>query len=133
MKAEEHIQFWLEGAAHDLEAAESLFVAEKYDWCLFLGHLVLEKTLKAVLVQTQSETTPPKTHNLVKLAERSSLQLTDDQRLFLAEVNDFNLAIRYPDYKKAFYLHCTREYTTENFNKIKEIYQWLKSRIASKT
>ncbi len=133
MKAEEHIQFWLESAAHDLEAAESLFVAGKYDWCLFLGHLVLEKTLKALFVQAQSERIPPKTHNLVKLAENSLLELTDDQRLFLDEVNDFNLEIRYPDYKKAFYLQFTREYATENFNKIKDTYQWLKSRIASKT
>jgi HEPN domain-containing protein len=132
MKAEEHIQFWLESASHDLEAADSLFTAEKYDWCLFLGHLVLEKTLKAALLQAQGEWIPPKTHNLVKLAERSLLALTEDQRIFLDEVNDFNLAIRYPDYKKAFYLHCTREYATKNFNKIKETYQWLKSRIASK-
>lgn len=132
MKSEEHIQFWLDGAAHDLDAAESLFAAGKYDWCLFLGHLVLEKTLKAILVQKQSEKIPLKTHNLVKLAEKSSLELTDAQKTFLDEVNDFNLEIRYPDYKKAFYLHCSREYTTEYFNKIKEIYQWLRSRITSK-
>ena len=115
-----------------LDAAESLFAAGKFDWCLFLGHLVLEKTLKAILAQKQSEKIPPKTHNLVKLAEKSSLDLTDDQKIFLDEVNDFNLEIRYPDYKKAFYLHCSREYTTEHFNKIKEIYQWLRFQIASK-
>ncbi len=132
MKSEEHIQFWLEGAAHDLDAAESLFAAGKYDWCLFLGHLVLEKTLKAILIQKQSEKIPPKTHNLVKLAEKSSLELTDDQKVFLDEVNDFNLEIRYPDYKKAFDLHCSMEYTTEQFGKIKETYQWLRSRITSK-
>ena len=132
MKPEEHIQFWLEGAAHDLDAAESLFAAGKYDWCLFLGHLVLEKTLKAIFVQKQSEKIPPKTHNLVRLAEKSALELTDDQKIFLDEVNDFNLEIRYPDYKKAFYLHYSIEYTTEHFNKIKEIYQWLRSRITSK-
>ena len=120
MKSEEHIQFWLERAAHDFDAAESLFAAGKYDWCLFLGHLVLEKTLKAILARKQSEKIPPQTPNLVKLAEKSSLGLADNQKIFLDEVNDFNLEIRYPDYKKAFYLHCPREYTTEYFNKIKE-------------
>jgi len=54
------------------------------------------------------------------------------QKVFLSEVNDFNLEIRYPDYKKAFYIHCTKEYATEKFNKIKDTYQWLKSRIASR-
>jgi len=70
--------------------------------------------------------------NLVIDPEKSSLELTDDQKIFLDEVNDFNLEIRYPDYKKSFYLHCSREYTTEYFNKIKEFYQWLRSRITSK-
>lgn len=60
------------------------------------------------------------------------LELTDDQKVFLAEVNDFNLEIRYPDYKKAFYIHCTKAYATEKFDKIKDTYRWLKSRIASR-
>lgn len=81
MTKEEHTKFWLGGAAHDLEAAESLFESQKYDWCLFLAHLVLEKTLKAYFV-LQNDSVPPKTHNLVKLAEQSCIQLTEEQRLF---------------------------------------------------
>ncbi|MBW1738486.1 MAG: HEPN domain-containing protein [Deltaproteobacteria bacterium] len=45
MKINEHIKYWLNSADHDLETAESLLAAEKFDWCLFLGHLVLEKAL----------------------------------------------------------------------------------------
>jgi len=40
MNKNEHIKYWLESADHDLETAESLFQAEKYDWCLFIGHLL---------------------------------------------------------------------------------------------
>ena len=47
MADDTHVTYWLSGAAHDLDAAEALFAAGKYDWCLFIGHLVLEKTLKA--------------------------------------------------------------------------------------
>jgi len=50
MKIDEHIKYWLDSAAHDLDVAESLFESGKYDWCLFIGHLVLEKVLKALLV-----------------------------------------------------------------------------------
>ena len=46
MKVEEHTHFWLSSAEHDLETAESMFTACKYDWCLFIAHLVLEKTMK---------------------------------------------------------------------------------------
>ena len=41
-----HIDYWLNSANHDLDVAETLFQNEKYDWCLFIAHLVLEKTLK---------------------------------------------------------------------------------------
>jgi hypothetical protein len=32
MKIKEHIQYWVESAEHDLDSAESLFAAGKYDW-----------------------------------------------------------------------------------------------------
>ena len=51
MTQEEHINYWLESAWHDYEVSESLFKSGKYDWCLFITHLVLEKTLKAVFVK----------------------------------------------------------------------------------
>ncbi len=131
MTIEEHIAYWLESAEHDLEASESLFMSEKYDWCLFIGHLVLEKALKAIYVFNNENKVPPKTHNLVRLAEHSSLRLTQEQRIFLDEVNDFNLEARYPEYKREFYKRCTKDYADQYYTKIKEYYQWLKSRIES--
>jgi HEPN domain-containing protein len=128
MKKEEHINYWLKSAEHDLEVAETLFQNQKYDWCLFIAHLVLEKTLKAHFVK-QYNKLPPKIHNLVRLAEMSNLELTEEQKIFLDEVNDFNLEIRYPDYKFEFYKKCTKEFTKQYFGKIKEFYQWLLSQI----
>jgi len=34
MKKEEHINYWLKSAEHDLEVAETLFQNEKFDWYL---------------------------------------------------------------------------------------------------
>ncbi len=73
MTKEEHISYWLESAKHDLDTAESLFKSEKYDWCLFIGHLVLEKVLKAIFVDKNNNKIPPKTHKLIKLASLSLL------------------------------------------------------------
>ncbi len=129
MTKDEHIDYWLKSAEHDLSAAESLFQAKKYDWCLFIGHLVLEKTLKANFVYTNANIIPPKTHNLVKLAEASLLNLTDEQKVFLDEVHDFNLETRYPDYKLEYYNSCTKEFTDKYLIKIKEYHKWLKSQI----
>jgi HEPN domain-containing protein len=127
MTIDEHINYWLESAAHDLETAENLFQSAKYDWCLFIGHLVLEKMLKALYVKTNANKIPPKIHSLVKLAELSSLQLDQNQKIFLDEVNDFNLEVRYPDFKQKFYERCTKDYAEFYFNKIKEYSQWIKS------
>ena len=124
----EHIDFWLKSAAHDLDVAETLFQNKKYDWCLFISHLVLEKVLKAFYVRDNQES-PPRIHNLVRLAEHTRLSLTEAQRQFLADVNDFNIETRYPDIKQKFYRICTREFTEEQFSKIKEMYQWLLSQM----
>jgi HEPN domain-containing protein len=117
-------EYWLKSAKHDLEAAQGLFRIKKYDWCLFLGHLVLEKALKAIYAQNHSEM-PPRTHNLLMLAEKAGIKLDDEQKMFLEQVNDFNIESRYPDEKLSFYKLCTKAFTAENFTKIKKYYKWL--------
>lgn len=128
MDIKEHIDYWLKSAAHDMEVAETLFQNQKYDWCLFIGHLVIEKVLKAFYVQSKKEI-PPQIHNLVRLAENTGLSFTDEQLALLADINDFNIETRYPDLKFKFYQICTREFTEEQFLKIKGLYQWLLSQM----
>jgi len=130
MKKHEHVEYWLRSANNDLKAANALFDSARYDWCLFIGHLVLEKALNAIFVFTNDNKNPPRIHNLVKLAEVSFLDLTDEENLFLDEVNDFNIATRYPDYKQEFYKICTKDYAGRYFIRIKEFYEWLKSQLA---
>lgn len=130
MDIQEQIQYWTDTAEHDLQTAEHLFEKGDYAWCLFIGHLILEKILKATYVRDNQQI-PPRTHNLVMLAKTTTLVLTVEQEQFLYRVNDFNLEARYPDVKQAFYTLCTKKFSTEHFTKIKEYYQWLKSRITS--
>jgi len=40
MKKNEHVEYWVNSANGDLTAADTLFKSAKYDWCLFIGHLV---------------------------------------------------------------------------------------------
>ena len=129
MKERDHIEYWIKSAESDLRAADALFESAKYDWCLFIGHLVLEKALKAIFVFKNDNKNPPRIHNLVKLAELSFLDLSDEENLFLDEVNDFNIATRYPDYKQEFYKMCTKEYAGSYFVRVKEFFEWLKSRL----
>ena len=111
-----------------MEVAETLFNTGKYDWCLFLAHLVLEKTLKSLYVQNK-DSFPPRIHDLVRLAELANIELDEDTSVFLDSVNTFNISTRYPDEKLQFYKLCTHEFTAENFRQIKEIQKWLMKKI----
>jgi len=128
MGIKEQTSYWLNSARHDLEVAESLFKAKKFDWCLFVGHLVLEKVLKACYVNTKQHF-PPKIHDLVRLAFLAGVELDDETLDFLDSVNTFNIATRYPDEKFKFYKVCTYEFTAYNFERIKEVFQWICQRI----
>ena len=72
---------------------------------------------------------PPKTHNLLVLADKSSLNLSNDQEIFLGEINGFNIEARYPRYKQEFYKLCSKNFTSDYFFKIKELFTWIKSQL----
>lgn len=75
-----------------------LFQKKDYHWSLFIGHLVVEKLLKAYYVKN-IDNNPPYIHNLLRLAEKSGLEPTKDQKHFLITVTTFNISARYDDYK----------------------------------
>ncbi len=130
MDKNRQITYWINSAKHDLEVAETLFATGKYDWCLFIAHLVLEKTLKSLYVQNR-ESFPPRIHDLVRLAKLADIELVEDTSDFLDSVNTFNISTRYPDEKLRFYKLCTQEFTAENFLRIKEIQKWLLKKITT--
>ena len=122
------IEYWTASAQHDLSVAETLFKDGKYDWCLFLAHLVLEKIFKALYVQNIGKLAP-RIHDLVMLADMATIELKEETLEFLDAVNTFNISTRYPDEKFKFYKLCTAEFTENHFNQIKEIYKWLLQKI----
>ncbi|MCD6220220.1 HEPN domain-containing protein [Candidatus Calescamantes bacterium] len=124
MEYKEEVCYWLKAAAHDLEVAEVLFEKGKYDWCLFIAHLVLEKTLKALYVRDNARMPPP-IHKLDVLARETKLTFSLEDLEFLKKVNEFNIQTRYPDKKFSFYKICSKEFTEKFFNRIKEFYKWL--------
>lgn len=62
---------------------------------LFFCHLALEKTIKALVVATTGDI-PPRTHNLLRLAELAGAALTDENAEFLGEMMQFHIEGRYP-------------------------------------
>ena len=120
MDINDKIKYWITISENDIPVMEHLFESGDYSYSLFMGHLVLENILKANCVKIIEES-PPRIHDLYKLAALSTLEFSEDQLTFLINVNAFNIEARYLEEKLNFYKICTKEFTYEYICKIKEL------------
>ncbi|MBW2661456.1 MAG: HEPN domain-containing protein [Deltaproteobacteria bacterium] len=125
------VKYWQKTAEHDYEVMLCLFKGKKYSDSLFFGHIVLEKILKGLVVE-ETKKEAPKTHDLVRLAEITKLELPSKTLEYLKIVNRFNMRTRYPDAKLEFYKCCDLEYTKNNLEKIKKLYKKLCQKLKQK-
>jgi len=102
------VKYWQETAAYDYDTMKSLVKSRRYASSLFFGHIVLEKILKALVVN-QTKAHALYTHNLILLMKISKVELNKSEIDLLKMVNDFNIEARYPEYKLKFYKFCTEE------------------------
>ena len=129
MTLEEVHAYWLESSDDNFRSMQNMFRAGEYLWALFLGHLVLEKLLKALHAKTKGRDIP-RTHDLLRLSILCGLEPTEHQKDALQLITLFNIESRYEDYKRDFARKCTREFAESNMALIKEMQQWLKSEIS---
>src|SRR5450759_2581145 len=99
---EKIVRYWIDTSDEDFQTMLSLFDAKSYGWSLFLGHISIEKLLKALYVK-KNKKHAPFTHNLYRLAELNEIKLTDEYSDLLDKITSFNLNARYEDYKREFY------------------------------
>ena len=128
MKKDELVKYWVDSSDNDFSTMNHLFEKKDYHWSLFIGHLVIEKLLKAYYVKKNGGH-PPRTHNLLRLAEKPDIKLSEQQKDFLTTVTAFNLRARYDDYKMEFHKTCDREFTLEWSNEIKGFRKWIKKEL----
>lgn len=106
------IEYWFESADSDYETMKVLYNNKKNTWCLFIGHLVIEKLLKGLYAKNNSENpVAPKIHNLILLSQKANLEVPIEIREKIQVINTFNISARYDDYKKNFDKKCTDDYT----------------------
>lgn len=129
MTKEDLVSYWMESSEQDFKAMMHLFKKRDYQWSLFVGHLVLEKLLKAYCVQRSSEN-PPFIHDLLRLAERGGMVVGEDQKDMLDTISGFNISTRYNDYEQSFRKKCTREFTLAWIANIKELRTWIKRQLS---
>jgi len=121
----EHIiAFWQEASEKDRHTMLNLFKSKDYSWSLFLGHLVLEKLLKAHYVK-HNNAQAIFTHDLLRLSGLSGIEFGLEQQDWLDHISTFNINARYDSYKQDFYKRCTKDYTATWLERIEILRIWL--------
>lgn len=118
------IQHWRESSEQNYSTMQNLIKTKEYSWALFMGHLVIEKLIKALYVKKLHQH-PLFKHDLLWLIKKVDIELPSNYEEWLDEITTFNLNARYDDYKQSFYKLCTQEYSKVWIDNIEILRQWL--------
>jgi len=118
------VEYWKESSDQNYSTMHNLIKTKEYSWALFLGHLMIEKLLKAIYVK-KNKAHAVFTHDLLRLSKMAEIELSDEFEEWIDEISTFNLNTRYDNYKHDFYKLCTKEYSETWIVRIEKIRKWL--------
>lgn len=118
-------QNWLASADYDIETATHMLATHRYLYVVFMCHLTLEKTLKAIASEAQGRT-PPKTHDLLYLVTLGAVTLSQEHLEFIGKVNNASIPTRYPEDLPKTISIFPKEVAEHYLEKTKEVIRWLK-------
>ncbi|MCF6360871.1 MAG: HEPN domain-containing protein [Cyclobacteriaceae bacterium] len=125
---EKTINHWITRSDQDYKTMIHLFNSKDYHWALFIGHLVIERLLKAIVVKN-THSHAPFSHDLRRLAKLSEVEFNDEYKRWFDTITTFNLNARYDDYKHNFYKKCTKNYANTWVLNIKILRKWIKKKL----
>jgi HEPN domain-containing protein len=119
------IAAWIKSSDDNFDEMLDFYKIRRNNWALFIGHLCIEKLLKAYHIKIHHKHAL-NLHNLIRIAELTNIELTKEQKADFAMITTFNISARYDDFKQNFYKKCTPEFTEIWIEKIKSYRLWIK-------
>jgi len=116
---------WLAQVDYDIATAEQMLHTGRYIYVIFMSHMALEKALKA-LVTEETQKLPPRTHNLIDLAQRAHVVLSQEQQDFLGKINNTRVVVRYPDDLSAMVSQYPEAIAQDYLERTKELILWVR-------
>ena len=116
---------WLSSAEYDLQAAEAMLKGKRYLYVVFMCHLAIEKTLKALYAETRAEH-PPRTHDLLLLLRRVELHPPSIHLDFIATIHNASIPTRYPEDLGSLIGQYPRPVANSYLAKTKRVIKWLR-------
>ena len=118
---EKHVACWRAGASEDLAAAHDLAERGHGRHALFFGHLAVEKALKGLVTARFGEI-PPRTHDLLRLAEKAGLDPGEERSETMTTNGRYRLEGRY---RETWGPPPTQEAVVSILAKVDEVIAWL--------
>lgn len=118
--------YWIERAEYDLETARAMRQTGRYLYVGFMCQQTVEKALKAVIAKRG--VFPPKSHDLVRLAELGGIEaeLDDERNSLLDELYPLSVESRYPSNYEALAKMLNDEKCAEYIARTEAFLQWIK-------
>ncbi len=128
---EKDVKAWLDASRYDLATARALQKSRRYVYVLFTCQQSLEKLLKA-LVTAQTREFPPRIHNLLRLAELTGLEFSQEEKILLERLSLYYLQSRYPPDVQALAKTINQSIASDLLQQTETLWQQLRRRLTRK-
>lgn len=132
MTKQDHIRYWVETASDDVGAVDALIASGNYVQGLFFAHLVIEKLAKALWVRDHDSNFPPKSHDVSYLLRDVAVELSQQQKSTIDDIQRYQIEGRYSDYQRRLYKATNRALTEDLWQRVQQLRQFLSSELSSK-
>lgn len=124
------IDNWLSLAEYDLATAHDMSKAKRYLYVAFMCQQAIEKLLKACYVK-QHASTPPYTHNLLRLVRELSFrdEMSDEAMASIEDLNSYYIESRYTEDIEELSKLLTEAKAVSVLNSTKELFEWIRAKL----
>jgi HEPN domain-containing protein len=130
MTSDEKYEYWLEIAQYDLDTADAMFATGRWLYVVLMCQQAIEKLVKG-LFSFYLDGNPPKTHNIVwlanRLSDKFSVPISDDKNELFTALSKYYIGNRYPDFISKLSESVDKPETKRILEKSKEVFAWLQT------
>jgi HEPN domain-containing protein len=119
---------WLKSSDYDIKTAQALLKSKRYVYVIFMCHLSVEKALKALVVNRLRKA-PPKTHDLLYLANLAGVEIPKDHESIMAHLNEASVPTRYPEDMTRLVKSYNKRAAERYLRETKDLLKWLRAQI----
>lgn len=130
MDEQELTRHWLYSSDVDFQAMDTLFGKGHHVWALAAARAAIEKLLRACCVMAKVED-PLQEKDLLELARLAGVELPEEQKALLADMESFRVAPDSPREETLLYRRANRKFTEGYIKRAVELRQKLVKLIRS--